>query len=55
MFQIRQSQSLKMEKRKPEDHQSNGDAGGKRAKMDPDCGTLVFCGSTEWHCVGFLN
>jgi len=39
-----------MEKRKPEDHQSNGDAGGKRAKMDPDCGTLVFCGSTEWHC-----
>jgi len=18
--------------------------------MDPDCGTLVFCGSTEWHC-----
>jgi len=37
-----------MEKRAAEENEENGDAGGKRAKLDPDCGTLLFCGATDW-------
>jgi len=37
-----------MEKRAAEGSEENGDVEAKRAKLDPDCGTLLFCGATEW-------
>jgi len=42
-----------MEKRAAEEngHGANGDTNGKRAKLDPDCGRLLFCGTTEWEKV----
>lgn len=45
-----------MEKRAAEEngengHGANGESNGKRAKLDPDCGRLLFCGSTEWEKV----
>ena len=27
--------------------------GVKKSKLDPDCGRLLFCGTTEWHNVYF--
>jgi hypothetical protein len=41
-----------MEKRPAE--AENGDADGsaaKKAKKDPECGVLLFCGSTNWEAV----
>ena len=26
-----------------------------QAKLDPECGRLLFCGSTHWDCVSFKN
>jgi len=38
--------------KRPAENGENGDSaenGGKKAKLDPECGTLLFCGTTEWH------
>jgi hypothetical protein len=47
-----------MEKR-PAEAAANGDADGsssaKKAKKDPDCGLLLFCGSTNWEAVSSSN
>jgi len=39
-----------MEKRPVDDNEENGAAenGAKKAKLDPECGRLLFCGSTDW-------
>ena len=39
--------------KRPAENGSNGDAenGAKKSKLDPDCGRLLFCGTTEWHNV----
>lgn len=37
--------------KRPAENEENGDSpanGGKKAKLDPECGTLLFCGTTEW-------
>jgi hypothetical protein len=42
-----------MEKR-PAEEDANGDGDGssaKKAKKDPECGVLLFCGSTNWEAV----
>ena len=33
---------------------NSSENGGKKAKLDPECGTLLFCGTTVWHNVGYL-
>ena len=45
-----------MEKR-PADSEANGAAenGAKKVKLDPECGRLLFCGSTNWHLVGCIK
>jgi len=38
--------------KRPAENGANGDStanGGKKAKLDPDCGVLLFCGTTDWH------
>lgn len=36
--------------KRPAENGSNGDSSdAKKAKLDPDCGKLLFCGTTEWH------
>jgi len=37
--------------KRPAENEANGDSanGGKKAKLDPECGALLFCGTTEWH------
>jgi hypothetical protein len=45
-----------MEKRPAE--AENGDADGsaaKKAKKDPECGVLLFCGSTNWEAVSICG
>jgi hypothetical protein len=45
-----------MEKRPAE--AENGDADGsaaKKAKKDPECGVLLFCGSTNWEAVSIFG
>jgi hypothetical protein len=45
-----------MEKRPAE--AENGDADGsaaKKAKKDPECGVLLFCGSTNWEAVSIFR
>ena len=38
--------------KRPADNGSNGDStDAKKAKLDPDCGALLFSGTTEWHNV----
>ena len=35
--------------KRPAENGSNGDStDAKKAKLDPDCGALLFCGTTEW-------
>ncbi|XP_023340146.1 protein RCC2 homolog isoform X2 [Eurytemora carolleeae] len=41
-----------MEKRPAEDEENGeGENGAKKAKLDPECGRLLFCGSTNWEYV----
>ena len=41
-----------MEKRPAEDAENgDGENGAKKAKLDPECGKLLFCGSTNWEYV----
>jgi len=36
--------------KRPAENGSNGNSSeAKKAKLDPDCGKLLFCGTTEWH------
>ena len=45
---------MEASKRPAEENGSNGSSTeAKKAKLDPDCGALVFCGTTEWHNVSF--
>ena len=38
--------------KRPAENGSNGDStDAKKAKLDPDCGALLFCGTTEWQNV----
>ena len=38
--------------KRPAENGSNGDSTeAKKAKLDPDCGALLFCGTTEWQNV----
>ena len=38
--------------KRPAENGSNGDStDAKKAKLDPDCGSLLFCGTTEWQNV----
>ena len=38
--------------KRPAENGSNGNSSdAKKAKLDPDCGKLLFCGTTEWHNV----
>ena len=38
-----------MEKRPAESEENGGgENGAKKAKLDPECGRLLFCGSTNW-------
>lgn len=37
-----------MEKRPAENEENGAENGAKKAKLDPDCGRLLFCGSTHW-------
>ena len=39
--------------KRPADSGANGDSdnGAKKSKLDPECGRLLFCGTTEWHNV----
>ena len=38
--------------KRPAENGSNGSSSeAKKAKLDPDCGKLLFCGTTEWHNV----
>ena len=43
--------------KRPAENEANGDTanGGKKAKLDPECGALLFCGTTEWHNVRYGN
>ena len=46
-----------MEKRPAEsENGENGSAenGAKKAKLDPECGRLLFCGNTDWELVRIL-
>ena len=56
MFQTKDEINLKsiiMEaSKRPAENGSNGDStDAKKAKLDPDCGSLLFCGTTEWQNV----
>ena len=56
MFQTKDDINLKsiiMEaSKRPAENGSNGDStDAKKAKLDPDCGALLFCGTTEWQNV----
>ena len=56
MFQTKDEINLKtiiMEaSKRPAENGSNGDStDAKKAKLDPDCGALLFCGTTEWQNV----
>ena len=46
-----------MEKRPAEDVENgDGENGAKKAKLDPEGGRLLFCGSTNWEYVSrFYN
>jgi len=37
--------------KRPAENGANGDSenGAKKSKLDPECGRLLFCGTTEWH------
>jgi len=37
--------------KRPVENGADGDSehGVKKSKLDPDCGRLLFCGTTEWH------
>lgn len=38
--------------KRPAENGSNGDSSdSKKAKLDEECGALLFCGTTEWHNV----
>ena len=38
--------------KRPAENGANGDSTeAKKAKLDPDCGALLFSGTTEWHNV----
>ena len=39
--------------KRPAENGANGDSenGAKKSKLDPECGRLLFCGTTEWHNV----
>ena len=43
--------------KRPVENCSNGDSEQriKKPKLDPDCGRLLFCGTTEWHNVYLVN
>lgn len=54
VLQISRDQANKMEKRpaESENGDSNGaEKGAKKAKLDPECGRLLFCGNTDWEFV----
>ena len=56
MFQTKDNinlNSIIMEaSKRPAENGSNGDStDAKKAKLDPDCGSLLFCGTTEWQNV----
>ena len=54
MLQKSRDPANKMEKRPAESE--NGDSNGaKKAKLDPECGRLLFCGSTDWEFVSILS
>jgi len=41
---------MEASKRPADENGSNGDSTeAKKAKLDPSCGALLFCGTTEWH------
>ena len=43
---------MEASKRPADENGSNGDSTeAKKAKLDPSCGALLFCGTTEWHNV----
>ena len=60
MFQTKDNTKLNsiiMEaSKRPAENGSNGDStDAKKAKLDPDCGALLFCGTTEWQNVKIKN
>ena len=47
---------MEASKRPADENGSNGDSTeAKKAKLDPSCGALLFCGTTEWHNVSIHN
>ena len=46
---------MEASKRPADENGSNGDSTEtKKAKLDPSCGALLFCGTTEWHNVRII-
>ena len=40
--------------KRPAENGSNGSSTeAKKAKLDPECGVMLFCGTTEWQNVSF--
>ena len=60
MFQTKDNINLNIiimeASKRPAENGSNGDStDAKKAKLDPDCGALLFCGTTEWQNVKNLK
>ena len=52
MYYLFQTQVAMEASKRPAENGSNGNSSdAKKAKLDPDCGKLLFCGTTEWHNV----